>query len=230
MPQDWAGAATRSRGSRGPGACCACALPSSAGLFVLAATMGLSFLLLILSGTIGGSWVPMINLIAVFFLPVYAVLSGQLADDGATSSATFFDEGKSIWRNFGACALGTVLVSMLGLPLILLHAGTLTGQAFGYWLGSTAVAVVGYGIYVRARGACAPGGAPPPPRVAHPLQPPPPRRPSSASARPAAERPQQAQKAARPGRSPPQPRGFPFHFSCVSKRDCVCFVFIPARS
>ena len=36
---------------------------------------------------------------------------------------------------------------MLGLPLILLHAGSLTLPAFGYWIGSTVIALLGYGIY-----------------------------------------------------------------------------------
>lgn len=95
------------------------------GLFVLAATMGLSFLLLILSGTIGGSWVPMVNLIAVFALPVYAVLSKQMAPPdssaGLSGEPPPFAEGAAIWANFGVCFLGVVLASMIGFPLILLH-------------------------------------------------------------------------------------------------------------
>ena len=94
--------------------------------------MALSLLLLILSGTLGGSWVPMINLISVFFLPVYAVLSRQLAPRAAESPGSYnaaatppFDEGKAIWGNFGVCFLGLVLASMVAFPLILLHSGTL---------------------------------------------------------------------------------------------------------
>ncbi len=114
--------------------------------------MGLSLLLLILSGTIGGSWVPMINLIAVFALPVYAVLSRQLApppanDSYAAPSPPRFEEGKAIWANFGVCFLGVVLASMIGFPLILLHSGVLTPASFGYWLGSTFIAFLGFGIY-----------------------------------------------------------------------------------
>ena len=140
---DWGGSnrgGCCKRGAYDDAGCCSCkcACPSTVGIFILAATLGLSFLLLILSGTIGGSWIPMINLIGVFFLPVFAVLSGQLST--ATSDYSY-SEGKAIWRNFGACFLGTVLCSMVGLPLILLHAGTLTNAAFGYWLGSTGIAV-----------------------------------------------------------------------------------------
>ncbi len=114
------------------GCTCSCGGGSTVGLFILAGTMALSLLLLILSGTLGGSWVPMINLISVFFLPVYAVLSRQLAPRAAESPGAYnaaatppFDEGKAIWGNFGVCFLGLVLASMVGFPLILLHGGTL---------------------------------------------------------------------------------------------------------
>jgi hypothetical protein len=114
--------------------------------------MGLSFLLLILAGTIGGSWVPMVNLISVFVLPVYAVLARQLAPQPSVSSFVAatppFDEGKAIWANFGVCFLGVVLASMIGFPLILLHSGVLTIVSFGYWMGSSAIAFVGFGVYM----------------------------------------------------------------------------------
>ena len=152
--------------------------------------MGLSFLLLILSGTIGGSWVPMINLIAVFALPVYAVLSKQMAPAGEASGLSGepppFSEGAAIWANFGVCFLGVVLASMIGFPLILLHSvralqtaprqqhwrrvphppthahphpqqGTLTLPSFGYWMGSTAIAFVGFSVY-----SCVEAGQAPP--------------------------------------------------------------------
>jgi hypothetical protein len=41
--------------------------------------------------------------------------------------------------NFGACLLGTILASLVGLPLVLLHVNQLNTLAFGLWIGSTAV-------------------------------------------------------------------------------------------
>ena len=43
--------------------------------------------------------------------------------------------------------MGVVLASMIGFPLILLHSGVLTPASFGYWLGSTFIAFLGFGIY-----------------------------------------------------------------------------------
>lgn len=117
---------------------CECTCSSTAAVAVLGVTLSLSFLLLIICGSTGDGWLPMINLIAVLFLPIFSVLGGQL---GGGASSAFFNEARHIWANFGACFLGLVLASMLGLPLILLHAGTLSLNAFGYWLGSTAIAV-----------------------------------------------------------------------------------------
>jgi hypothetical protein len=38
------------------------------------------------------------------------------------------NEPKKAWQNFGFCFLGVVLASMLGLPLVLLHAKVIQNQ------------------------------------------------------------------------------------------------------
>ena len=50
------------------------------------------------------------------------------------------------WQNFGYCFFGVVLASMLGLPLILLHAGAIQNESFAYWAASVFVAVLGGGV------------------------------------------------------------------------------------
>jgi len=129
-------------------ACCSRAEPNSLALGVLAFSLTLSFLLVILAGALESNWLPMLNLIAVVFLPVVTLLGDAL---GARDedSGVFFDEGKCVcpfggrlrcrargaplttylapthraaWRNLGTCFFGLVCVSMFGLPLVLLHA------------------------------------------------------------------------------------------------------------
>ena len=46
------------------------------------------------------------------------------------------------WVNFGGCLMGTILASLLGLPLVLLHVGSLTALPFGLWIGACGAARV----------------------------------------------------------------------------------------
>ena len=175
--------------------CCGCECENtSAALFALAASLCVSFILLMLAGALGGSWIPCINLVrvaarsasarsalssprlsaprpraprprgaaahgtrfpapsrhlqgAVVFLPVVAILQ-----DSMGRSSGGYDDRKMVWKNFGACFGGVVLASMLGLPLILLHAGVIRGPAFGYWLASTVITCLGAFAYMGLKG------------------------------------------------------------------------------
>ena len=49
------------------------------------------------------------------------------------------DEDKAKYTNLGGCFVGIVVGSMVGLPLVLAHAGTIKAAALGYWLGSSGV-------------------------------------------------------------------------------------------
>ena len=65
----------------------------------------------------------------------------------AATTAAGYEESKAAWANFGGCLMGTILASLLGLPLVLLHTGNLTPLPFGLWIGSTAVTVAASVFY-----------------------------------------------------------------------------------
>ncbi len=67
--------------SGGGGGCCRCTCVKSqmAALIVLFLSLSLSFVLLILAGTAKpGSWLPMINIIAVVFLPMFILIADTI--------------------------------------------------------------------------------------------------------------------------------------------------------
>lgn len=86
------------------------------------------------------NWLPMLNLCAVVLVPAAVIMSETL---GGSSSFSSYDEGKMVWKNFGTCFFGTILVSLLGLPLILLHTSALDHSSFWLWIGSTVVTIAG---------------------------------------------------------------------------------------
>jgi hypothetical protein len=131
-------------GARTGGGCtCTCVKSQMASLITLFLSLSLSFVLLIIAGTVpNGSWVPMINIIAVVFMPIFILLADTMGAGGETVLHNY-DENKVAWNNFGYCFLGLVAASMLGLPLILLHATIINNQAFAYWIASVFVAVAG---------------------------------------------------------------------------------------
>lgn len=98
------------------------------------------------------------------FIPVLIVTGDSCGGQEVLGKLAAYDEGKQARLNFVGCLVGTVIASMVGLPLVLLHAGTLSGAACGYWIGSSACMA----ISAAARGACArrvvAAAHPPPPR------------------------------------------------------------------
>lgn len=49
------------------------------------------------------------------------------------------DENAAKWVNLSGCAVGTVAGSMVALPIVLYHAGSIPVAALGYWIASTGV-------------------------------------------------------------------------------------------
>jgi hypothetical protein len=80
---------------------------------------------------------------------MYAILADTMTQGYNTNSAALYDydEKKVAWRNFGSCFIGLVAVSMLGLPLILLHQRTINNAGFAYWIASTFVACMGLALF-----------------------------------------------------------------------------------
>ena len=74
------GSSTASSSSSGGGCCrCTCVKSQMAALIVLFLSLSLSFVLLILAGTAKpGSWLPMINIIAVVFLPMFILIADTI--------------------------------------------------------------------------------------------------------------------------------------------------------
>jgi O-antigen/teichoic acid export membrane protein len=111
-------------------------------LIILILSLCVSFSLLIVAGVVGNSWLPMLNLAAVVLVPIAVILSEVIAG----GSSTDYDEVKQAWSNLGTCFFAVILISMVGLPLVLLHTNQLPMLAFWLWIGSTIV-TFGAGIY-----------------------------------------------------------------------------------
>lgn len=105
---------------------------------ILSIGMMLSLTLLILAGVLAKSWVPMVNLIGIMFIPVLIVTGDSCGGDSILGVTREYDETKQSWMNFSSCFAGTVVCSMVALPLILTHMNTITLDAMGYWIGSSA--------------------------------------------------------------------------------------------
>jgi len=72
------------------------------------------------------------------FIPVLIVTGDSCGGQEVLGKMAAYDEGKQARLNYVGCLVGTVVASMVGLPLVLLHAGALSPAATGYWIGSSA--------------------------------------------------------------------------------------------
>ena len=126
--------------------CCECG--SVGKTIVLGVCLTISFGLLIAAGVIpnDNSWLPMINLGAIVLVPMCIIISDTF---GRSDS---YDEGKQAWANFGACSLGVILASLLGLPVVLLKINDLSTTPFALWMASTGVTIGAAIWYWLARG------------------------------------------------------------------------------
>jgi hypothetical protein len=105
--------------------------------------------MLLVAGIVDGSWLPFINLGAIVLVPIAVIVADVMGAGGA--SIGVYEESKQAWANFGGCLFGAILASLCGLPLVLLHNGTLRPLGFGLWMGSTAVTALASGWYWVAR-------------------------------------------------------------------------------
>ena len=87
---------------------------------------------------------------AVIFLPAVVIIADSLG--GGNSYTGDVSELQQARRNMGSCFLGTVIASMLGLPLVLLHAGIVNSSAFGLWVASTVITASGSTAFLIIRG------------------------------------------------------------------------------
>ena len=81
MGLNYGSGSSGSRSSSGGGCCprCTCVKSQMAALVTLFLSMSVSFILLILAGTApNGSWIPMINIIAVVFVPMFVLIADTI--------------------------------------------------------------------------------------------------------------------------------------------------------
>ena len=84
----------------------------------LGAALGLSFLFLVLAAAIYKDYYPFLNICFVVLVPIAVIVGDSLAGG---SGGGIYSESSSAWANMGHCFFGTVLISMFGLPLVLLY-------------------------------------------------------------------------------------------------------------
>lgn len=118
------------------------------GGFALICVLGfcfcLSTVLLILAGVLEGSWLPFLNIGAIIFLPVVAIMFDTCGSGGESYG---YDEKRAAWIHFGGCFGGLIFGSMIGLPAVLAHSGVISLPSLGYWLGSTAILFISTVLY-----------------------------------------------------------------------------------
>lgn len=119
--------------------------PSNVPLIVLGSVLGLAICLLLASGFAFKNWLPMINIAFVIAVPIAVILADAV---GSVTDGGTYSEGKSAWANFSACLFGTIIISLFGLPLVLLHQTppALDVGPFALWIAST-VMIFGAAIY-----------------------------------------------------------------------------------
>jgi hypothetical protein len=131
-------------GGGGGGGCGCCGDDRSSGAVggtvALGVSLGVSFILLVVAGAVYKDYLPFVNVAFVVMLPI-AVIIGDMhkAPKFLRERPT---ERSAIWANFGACFMGTVIVSMFALPLVLLHVQQLSLPGFGLWMASTVISAV----------------------------------------------------------------------------------------
>lgn len=104
-----------------------------------------SLILLILAGVLENSWLPFLNLGAIIFLPIVAIMFDTCGSAGEDSYG--YDEKKAAWTHFGGCFGGLIFGSMVGLPAVLAHSGVISLKSLGYWLGSTGILFISTVLY-----------------------------------------------------------------------------------
>ena len=124
-----------------PKSCCSCNCGGSNsainGTIAMGISLGISFLLIVVAGAVYRDFLPFVNLAFVVLLPI-AVLIGDLQKPTKYLESTR-DVKSANCANFGACILGVILISMIALPLVLLHINALTIQGFALWIASTII-------------------------------------------------------------------------------------------
>ena len=118
-------------------------------VLILGCALGISFILLIVAGAVYNNWYPMLNVAAVVLIPIAIILADAT---GGSSTYMGYDESKAALQNMSSCMFGTIMASMFGLPLVLLHAQVVNPPEFGLWIGSTIITFAGALYYWFARG------------------------------------------------------------------------------
>ena len=138
MPRRYTEPEPQRCGACANGGCCGRGDGSgTAGTVALGLSLGVSFLLLVVSGAVFKDFLPCVNVAFVVLLPVAVIISEMFARPKFLERGA--REAEQASANFGACFLGVVLVSMVALPLVLLHTRQLTMPGFGLWMASTVI-------------------------------------------------------------------------------------------
>lgn len=110
----------------------------------------MAFVFLLVAGIRYHNWLPMINLCFVVAVPIAVILSDAV---GPSTFAGEYSERRAAFANFGSCLFGLILLSLFGLPLVLLHTAALDHASFGLWIASTVVIFVASIYYWIVRAA-----------------------------------------------------------------------------
>jgi len=86
----------------------------------------------------------MVVFVPMVIVPIFVIIFHQVrAPDLANA-----DLSTRTFANFAACSLGFIFSIFFGLPLVLLHTGSITPAYFGYWIGATVIGTIGLAYYV----------------------------------------------------------------------------------
>jgi hypothetical protein len=136
----------------GGGGCCGCGDRSGGavpGTVALGVSLGLSFILLVVSGAVYKDFLPFINVAFVVLLPVAVIIGDMYKTPKFLRDQP--NERAAVWANFGACTMGLIVVSMFALPLVLLHVQQLSAPGFGLWMASTVISAASAIFFFMAR-------------------------------------------------------------------------------
>ena len=116
------------------------------GTVALGLSLGLSFILLVVSGAV---FKPFINVAFVVLLPIAVIIGDMYKTPKFLREQP--NERAAIWANFGACTMGLIVISMFALPLVLLHVQLLSIPGFGFWMASTVISAASAIFFFMAR-------------------------------------------------------------------------------
>ena len=85
--------------------------------------LAISFTLLVVAAAVYHDYLPFLNIAFVVVVPMAVVIGDAMGGGSSGGFGSSYNETAAAWTNMGHCLFGTILISMFGLPLVLLHTG-----------------------------------------------------------------------------------------------------------